>query len=134
MSLNVTRRISPTSASAKVQAGLLAGSRGGAGERLTAPGAGSRWGSAAEGAECEAAPRRPDAEARPPRPPLSLIPIRLALPITALRDSAPSVAAMTLALHPSTASFRSLSTASSVHTIRAPTNFAAATAAPAKRS
>ena len=132
--MNVTRRISPTSASAKVQASLLAGSRGGAGERLTAPGAGSRWGSAAGRDGCGGRAGRAGAEARPPGPPLSLIPMRFALPITALRDSAPSVSAMTLALHPSTASFLRLAIASSVHSMRAPTSFAAATAARVKQS
>ncbi len=118
MSSNRSRRMAPTSAPANVQAGFRAGREAAPGERP--------WASVAG---CAPFGRRgradPTPRARPPRPPWSVIPIRFALPITALRDSAPSVAAMTLALNPSVASLFRLSTASSVQSISLPQFFAA---------
>ena len=117
MSSNLTRRISPTSASTKAHAAFLSSreSRESARAELPSIGAGLGRGTVADDNRCAPAAAQPCAGARPS--PLSLIPIRLALPITAFRDAAPSARAMTLALLPSSASLLRTSTASSVHSI-----------------
>ena len=117
MSSSLTRRISPTSASAKAHAAFLSSreSRESARAELPSCGAGLGRGTAADGSRYAPAAAQPGAEARPS--PLSLTPIRFALPITAFRDGAPSARAMTLALLPSSASLLRTSIASSVHSI-----------------
>jgi hypothetical protein len=108
MSWSLTRRISPTSASAKVHAaflrpGLLIETRQEKGE---------------EGSRRAPVAGEPDDDNRPS--PLSLTPIRFAFPMTALREAAPSVCAMTFALLPSIASFFRIAIASSVHSMSGP--------------